>query len=290
MLKLEDWMTPNPQVAVPEESALEALDRMVDGGFRHLPVVNPRGALIGIVSIDDMRAALPVEVSVTTPLSEHSRALVQCHRVAEMMTYLPVSAGRKTPLARAVHELLERRIGCLPVVDGGGVPIGMFTESDGLRALLHLLARAGLDLAPLPSDRWVDRASALRALADDLSAEQSRIREALARCQGEVRSLAKAQCAAPLDEGDACVPTELGALSGMLAEFAARRLEELTAALDRYQRGELGTCRECRCPIPVPRLRAVPSAELCARCARVADGGDTSDPRADARQASAALR
>jgi len=49
-------MTPDPQVIGPDATIGEALDRMFDGGFRHLPVVEG-GQVIGIVSMRDLAEA-----------------------------------------------------------------------------------------------------------------------------------------------------------------------------------------------------------------------------------------
>ncbi len=50
-------MTPNPDTVGPDDTALEALRRMSERGYRHLPVVKD-GRLIGIVSIRDLYAAV----------------------------------------------------------------------------------------------------------------------------------------------------------------------------------------------------------------------------------------
>lgn len=53
------------------------------------------------------------------------------------------------------------------------------------------------------------------------------------------------------------------------------RAEDRTAvdeALDRLRSGLYGVCVRCGDPIGVDRLRARPTAELCIRCARAADG------------------
>lgn len=50
-------MTPNPDTVGPDDTALEALRRMSEHGYRHLPVVKD-GRLIGIVSIRDLYAAV----------------------------------------------------------------------------------------------------------------------------------------------------------------------------------------------------------------------------------------
>lgn len=49
---LADVMTANPDTIAPHATAIDALRRMQDGGFRHLPVVD-RGRLVGIVSRRD---------------------------------------------------------------------------------------------------------------------------------------------------------------------------------------------------------------------------------------------
>jgi CBS domain-containing protein len=49
---LADVMTADPDTASPNDTAIAALRRMQDGGYRHLPVVD-RGRLIGIVSRRD---------------------------------------------------------------------------------------------------------------------------------------------------------------------------------------------------------------------------------------------
>jgi CBS domain-containing protein len=51
------WMTANPQTISGSDPVKEALRRMVDGGFRHLPVVDHKGGVIGMLSMRDMARA-----------------------------------------------------------------------------------------------------------------------------------------------------------------------------------------------------------------------------------------
>ena len=50
------WMTRDPQSIDPDAPVQEALDRMLSGGFRHLPVME-NGTLIGVVSMRDLSRA-----------------------------------------------------------------------------------------------------------------------------------------------------------------------------------------------------------------------------------------
>jgi CBS domain-containing protein len=52
-----DWMTTEPVVLSPDTTAVDALQRMLESGFRHLPVVDD-GRLVGIVSIRDLSGRL----------------------------------------------------------------------------------------------------------------------------------------------------------------------------------------------------------------------------------------
>jgi len=52
---LERAMTPNPDTMSPGRKAIEALRLMNDGGFRHIPVVDDAGKVLGIVSRGDFR-------------------------------------------------------------------------------------------------------------------------------------------------------------------------------------------------------------------------------------------
>lgn len=51
-----DWMTPDPTIAAPDSTTEEAAQMMLQGGFRHLPVVEG-GEVKGVVSIRDLFAA-----------------------------------------------------------------------------------------------------------------------------------------------------------------------------------------------------------------------------------------
>jgi CBS-domain-containing membrane protein len=51
---VRDVMTPNPTTIQPEDSLAEALRRLVSGKRRHLPVVDPKGKVLNLLSIRDI--------------------------------------------------------------------------------------------------------------------------------------------------------------------------------------------------------------------------------------------
>jgi CBS domain-containing protein len=55
--RVREWMTPDPVTAAPDTAPEEALKTMLDGGFRHLPVVED-GRPIGVVSMRHVARAV----------------------------------------------------------------------------------------------------------------------------------------------------------------------------------------------------------------------------------------
>lgn len=136
---VKGFMTGAPISIEPETSALAALDLMIDHAIRHLPVVDSDRRVRGIVSFDDLRAALPIPVSLMSPPSADARQQALDVSVGETMTPSPATIGAGAPLDEAVSRMLEGRFGCLPVVDEDGRLDGILTETDLLQALATVL-------------------------------------------------------------------------------------------------------------------------------------------------------
>jgi CBS domain-containing protein len=70
-----DIMTPLPMVIRPADSLAEAMRRLTEGRRRHLPIVDERGAILGIMSIRDILAYIasrfPEEMMNLPPSPEH---------------------------------------------------------------------------------------------------------------------------------------------------------------------------------------------------------------------------
>ena len=51
---VRDVMTPHPMVIRPDDSLSEALRRLTQGHRRHLPIVDERGRVLGLISVRDI--------------------------------------------------------------------------------------------------------------------------------------------------------------------------------------------------------------------------------------------
>jgi len=70
--KIAEVMTSKPDTLSPEQTAIDALRIMWDGGYRHLPVVKD-GKIIGIVSRGDFKADEQNRLEEERNLWEHMR-------------------------------------------------------------------------------------------------------------------------------------------------------------------------------------------------------------------------
>ena len=259
--RIRDWMTPKPASIREDRSVLEAHDLMIDIGIRHLPVVDERNRVIGVLSIDDLRAAVPFDMSRNRPVDPLDRNQVSGIRVSDAMTWAPHTAHPETALEEAVSLLCENRIGCLPVVDARDELVGILSETDALRALRTLLHRTGDAVEP--------RAGEPEGVVEVLWAERGRLVEQIARWEQTERVLLD-EIHEPGDSVDRATDQRAVAAIEPLSRRAKRRLRAIELALERAEHGRLGLCERCQGRIPPPRLRAVPEATLCVRCAATA--------------------
>ncbi len=126
-----DIMTEDPLTVAPDLSLAEALTRMSQHRFRHLPVVEGR-KLVGILSDRDVLGFVR-----RGSLSETS--------VGRAMTRKLWTAARETPILTAASLMAEHHVSCLPVLDRHGHLVGIVSASDVLRCLsVHAPVQAWL--------------------------------------------------------------------------------------------------------------------------------------------------
>lgn len=124
----------------PETSVPQARDVMARERIRHLLVTGPGSVLAGIVTDRDIRLNLPSRA--TSLSAQEIGHLLSKLTVGEIMTRSVITIGPDASAREGARLLLEHKIGALPVLDDGHL-VGIVTETDIVRAFMHLTAAAG---------------------------------------------------------------------------------------------------------------------------------------------------
>jgi len=124
-------------VTVAETNVLAEVEQAMLGlHVRHLPVVDDRGNLIGLVSHGDLLHAA------STFLSDREvdrNAIISQVQVGKIMQHEVLTVQPGDPLIEAGKLMWESKVSCLPVVDPYGALLGIITEADFIRVALDLL-------------------------------------------------------------------------------------------------------------------------------------------------------
>jgi acetoin utilization protein AcuB len=127
----------NPVTINPEASFYEARNLIHEKGIRHLPVVDKKNSLVGIVTDRDIREASPSDATLLSV--QELNYLLGKLKVSSFMTPKAklITITPDTLIEEAVQLMHDNKIGCLPVVEAGKL-YGIFTETDALDHLVDI--------------------------------------------------------------------------------------------------------------------------------------------------------
>lgn len=138
-LTVEQIMSTALIVARPDEAVDEADFDMRLAGIHHIPVVDSRNHLVGLVAQRDLLLAF----------ARNGKKPV---RIRDIMITRVATVAPDAPAHHAVQVLLDRKIGCLPVVAEDGQLVGLVTATDFLNLAHEVLAGA----QHAHTSRWAD--------------------------------------------------------------------------------------------------------------------------------------
>jgi acetoin utilization protein AcuB len=127
---VRDCMTCDPVTVRPESDPMAAQMKLKFHGFRHLPVVDTDGRLVGMLDGADLELFLSKAGS--------PGILQRQHRVDQAMTHEVITVPPDCPLEEAATLMVEHKIGSLPVVEEGQL-VGIITETDIFRQFAAVL-------------------------------------------------------------------------------------------------------------------------------------------------------
>ena len=126
-LRVESVMSTALITAKLDETIADADFDMRLANIRHIPVVDEKHRLAGILSDRDVLRSLSKSKNTPVP-------------VRNIMTTKVHTISSNAPAEEAVQTMLEHKIGCLPVTGEDGQLVGLVTETDFLRITYDLLS------------------------------------------------------------------------------------------------------------------------------------------------------
>ncbi|GIN73030.1 acetoin utilization protein AcuB [Bacillus sp. J14TS2] len=128
---VEEIMKKNVITLTPDDSLRAAIELMHDAKIRHLPLLNNKQEIAGLVTERDIKAATPV-------LLEGDKAQELLEQPLSTIMITEVITGHPLDFVEEVASLCYiHRIGCLPIVQNNKL-IGILTSTDLLHTLVKL--------------------------------------------------------------------------------------------------------------------------------------------------------
>lgn len=128
--RVRERMSKGAATIRPDEGLKDAIWKMEHGHFRHLPVVDEKDRLIGILTDRDIRLIQP---SLAFNSREDAEVQLWSIAVQQAAVFDPISVKPDTTLKEAADLMLRWHVGGLPVVDEQQRVVGMLTYTDILR-------------------------------------------------------------------------------------------------------------------------------------------------------------
>jgi len=127
-------MTPNPVTITIDTTLKDALDLVRSKSFRHLPVLDSEGKLVGIVTEKSLVYASPTPA---TSLSVFEVDYILSRtKIEQIIQGEVITVGPDMPIEEAARVMIDHRIGCLPVVEGDQL-VGIISDTDIFRVFVE---------------------------------------------------------------------------------------------------------------------------------------------------------
>jgi acetoin utilization protein AcuB len=173
-----DWMTKKVIVLYPDDYLSDAISMMREHGIKHLPVLK-NDRLKGIISDRDIKEYSPSKATSLDIYELHY--LLAKTKVQDIMKTRVITTTPDAPVEEAAMTLLDKNIGCLPVLDQGRL-VGIISDRDIFRALVDITGvRHGGHRICVTIE---DRAGSIKEVADIVRSHNFRLQGILTSYEG----------------------------------------------------------------------------------------------------------
>lgn len=129
-------MTPDPVTLGERDSVADLVDLMDKHHFRHVPIVDSDGNLVGLVSHRDVVKSTLGAIAELPMTQQHE--YLETVLLDRIMVKGVATVEASVELQEAGETMLENKYGCLPVVEGNRL-VGILTEADFVRHVVEKL-------------------------------------------------------------------------------------------------------------------------------------------------------
>ncbi len=141
---VRDYMTRNVTTLRVDARLQDAALLIRRTGKRHVPILDDKGKLVGIISDRDVSRMAPSMLARMTP--EEYNTVFEATPITVAMTKNPLTVTPDAPISEAVGVLYTKKIGALLVVEKDEL-VGILTVNDMLGLLNELLAQGSARMA-----------------------------------------------------------------------------------------------------------------------------------------------
>jgi len=124
---VRDRMTPNPTTVTTDTTLKDAIELVRSKPFRHLPVLDENGKLVGVVTEKSLVYAAPTPIT-TLSIFEVDYVLSRV-KIGQLLHREVIAVEPDLPIEEAASIMVENRIGCLPIVEHGEL-VGIISDTD----------------------------------------------------------------------------------------------------------------------------------------------------------------
>ncbi len=122
--KVRDIMA-QPVLTIDQDAKVSvAIEIMLQHDIRRLAVLGRANRLVGMITLDDARLAMPPGVPF-----HGAEGAADVPDVRRVMSHGAITVGADDSIALAAQRMVNRKVGALPVLENGEM-IGIVTESD----------------------------------------------------------------------------------------------------------------------------------------------------------------
>ncbi len=132
-------------IAIREDEPFSRVEEIFrERHIRHLPVVNGGFKLVGIVTQRDLYRITPPRKDDEGKLI-YDKDILDGYILKNVMTKNPFVLTPNNTAAEALLAMVDKKFGCIPIIDQFKTLVGIVTQLDMLRIAARILREGGID-------------------------------------------------------------------------------------------------------------------------------------------------